>query len=356
VWPQSKRLATLSIVGILAVISLENAIRISDSSALAGVLNGVPWRWVLTSIIGTVFLVTLAFQITSRRKRQTVTTPCPEQWTHSIADYEIRRTRKFVLVETCLINASYLPQGELYLDFTFSILNLSIFVVSIPMTNGSIIENPIFFKGKMLSREAKLAENDVKNVYPAEGRSFTIRQWVNSDEAKDIIQTLAERGNLFDFSRPVIYVTTQEFPDAKYAELDLTRGMKNAALENKLVELGNDNIWLRRGLTLWEERTGPIEELTRTLGIFYLASFQLDKGEMLSEATASTLRSRFMLALSDSFHDHKLEDKYSDNLPPLPDSIPKQKQWIDEQCSELRKLITAQKVGLSEYFQKTSGS
>jgi hypothetical protein len=255
-------------------------------------------------------------------------------------------------VENCAIDSSHFEKGELYVDFTFPVLNLSMYTVSIPMAKGAVIENSILFKGKMLSREAKLFENHVKHNNPTETGYFIIRQWVNSDEAKDITQTLEKSGNLFDFSEAMVYVSIDEFPAAKSAKLDLTRGMQNAALENNLVERRNDNAWLRSGLTLWRERAGNIEELTRTLGIFYLASFQLDYGEMLSQATGNTLKGRFMIALSDCFHDHKLEDEYSDNLPPLPDSIPEQKNWINAQCSKLRSLITAQKEGLSDYVQK----
>jgi hypothetical protein len=58
-----------------------------------------------------------------------------------------------------------------------------------------------------------------------------------------------------------------------------------------------------------------------------------------------------MQSLFSCFPDHKLEDEYSDNLPPLPDSINEQMEWINSQCSKLRSLIDEQRQGLSDYVQ-----
>jgi hypothetical protein len=268
-----------------------------------------------------------------------------------IVDYGKEHIRKFVLVETCTINSSHLAEGKLYVDFTFAILNLSLFSVGIPLPEGAVIEGSILFKGNPLSGTAKLFENSTKHTNPTDRNNFTIRQWVNSDEARDVVETLENYGNLFDFSRAVVNVRNEELPDSDAWKLDLTRGMQNADFQNRIVVLGNENIRLSRGITLWHDRARNIEALTLALGMFYRAYNQLEQGEILSKETANSLKGRFMQALFGCFHDHKLEDEYSDNLPPLPDSITEQKEWIDSQCSKLRSLIDEQRQALADYVQ-----
>jgi hypothetical protein len=314
----------------------------------------IPWRWVLPAIVGTAILTAGAFLIAGRRRREVPTgdSGCGYNWAHEIADYETRRVQKFIIVEDCEIDASHLAKGEFYLDFKFPILNLSMFTISILMAEGTVVENSILFKGGMLSREAKLAKNHVKHVNPTDRSDFTIRQWVNPEERTEIMQILKKSGNLFDFSQAVVNVSIDEFPQAGSMKLDLTGGMRNASLENKVIELGNSNACLKKGLTLWQERAKNIEELTRTLGMLYLAYNQLEQGETLSNATANNLKGRFAQALRFCFHDNGIVDEYCDNLPPLPDSIHKQKEWIDNQCSELRSIIAGQKEGLSDFVIK----
>jgi len=139
--------------------------------------------------------------------------------------------------------------------------------------------------------------------------------------------------------------------DVEMKELDLTRGMQNAGVENKIIELDNENNWLKRGIALWQVRADNLEELIRTLGMFYLAYNILEQNEMLTKDTANNLKGRFAQALQHCFHDNKIEYAYCDNLPPFPDSIDEQKSWINSQCSRLRYLIDEQRQGLSDYVQ-----
>lgn len=273
---------------------------------------------------------------------------CPNERLHDIAEYGIKRLQKFVLVESCTVESSELTEG--YIDFIFSILNLSLYSVSIPVLTGTIIEGSILFKGKMLSGGAKLVENSARNISPTGQGSFKIRQWVNQKEANDISETLKKSGNLFDFSNTVVNIRNDDFPEAQAVRLDLTRVMLRAGLENKIVELENENSWLSKGLDLWWERTDKVIELTRTLGMFYLAYNQSEQGELLTQETGKNLRGRFARALHHCFHDDKIVDDYLDNSAKFPDSVYEQRTWIDSQCSKLRALIDEQSEEVKEFI------
>ena len=340
---------------------------VHNADFLLGIKENPRMRWVWefstsqkgTLVVTLVGLAWLTYLILTRTKDQDrgerQALPSAESPTRSRDDaavqfreYGIKHIKKFVLVETCAINSAHLADGRLYIDFTFAILNLSLFQVGIPLPEGAVIEGSILFKGHPLSGTAKLFENSTKHTNPTDRNNFTIRQWVNSDEARDIGETLKNFGNLFDFSRAIVSVRNEESPDSDAWKLDLTRGMQNTDLQNKIVVLGKENIWLSRGITLWHDRASNIEVLTLALGMFYRAYNQLEQGEILSKETANSLKGRFLQALHGCFHDHKLEDDYSDSLPPLPDSINEQKQWIDSQCSKLVALLmsSGKTVGL----------
>jgi hypothetical protein len=282
------------------------------------------------------------------------------KWVNEIVEYQRKCLQRYVLVVSCEIDHTFFSQGKLYIEFTFKIVNYSMFYVSIPMPLEAVIEGPILFKGDRLSGTAKLVRNAVKNCPPYGRKSFTIRQWVNSDEGKDIPETLNTVGNRFDFSEAIIYIKADEFPDDKPAELNLSSGMQNAELENKIVELGNANKRLNEWLSLWRDRTSKIEELTRVLGMFYLAYNQLRQGTWLTTEAGNYLRGEFASALHRCFNDNKIVDEYLDNpcMYPVPVSEPKesliskQEEWVDSHCSKLRAMIDEQRQGLSDYVHK----
>jgi hypothetical protein len=273
------------------------------------------------------------------------------KWEHESANDELKHLKKFVLVDGCVIKDSSLSEGELFIDFNFSVLNLSMFTVSISMSEFDVIKGSIFFRGKPLNREAKLIGHNVNHLLSPDRRDFTIRQWVNESEARDIAETLKTSGNLFDFSRANVYISVKERPDKNPVSLDLTRVMERVSLENKIVELGKENSRLSEGITLWNSRASKIGELTRTLGMFYLAYNQTEQREVLSKDTGNNLKGRFMQALNYCFHVNRIVDAYSDNLPAFPNSFNKQRTWIDAQCFILRRLIEEQKQGLADYIK-----
>lgn len=270
---------------------------------------------------------------------------CPDEWLYYAAGYEIKRLEYFTLVENCTINSSYLSEGKLYVDLTFSVINLSIYKVSIPMSKGVVIEGSILFKGEPLSGTAKLFDNDIKHKNPTERGEFVIRQWVNSHEAADILDTLKKSGNLFDFSEAIVYIKGDEFPNEKAAKLDLTCGMQNARLENTLIQLENDNAQLRSEINSLKESAKYIEELTLALGVCYLAYNQLEHGELLSEESIKSVKMRISHALSHCPGSPEMLFNFFDKLPPIQDlnSVDEQKAWVDARCFEIRALIDKQR-------------
>jgi uncharacterized membrane protein len=265
------------------------------------------------------------------------------KWLDTIVDYQRKGLRKYVLVEKCDINLSPLSQGKRYFEFTFHVTNYSMFNVSIPMAEYDVVKGSIHFNGDPISREAKLVENKVTGLQPYGRNYFKIWQWVSIDEAKDIPATLEKVGNLFDFSKAIVYVRADKFLDEEAAKLDLTRGMQNADLENKIIELGNANAQLRREITSWQERATYIEELTLALGACYQAYNQAERGESLSKEAFDNLKMRISHALSHSPNEPKMLFNFYDELPPIPASINEQKGWIDSQCFKLRELIKEQR-------------
>lgn len=250
------------------------------------------------------------------------------KWLRGIADYEIQHIREFVLVEGCTINSSHLSEGNPCVDFTFSVFNLSAFSVSVPMPKGTVIDGSILFKGHMLSGAAKILENRIDRVGPTDRNTFTIRQWVNPSEAKDIAETLKKLGNRFDFSNAIIYIKNDEFPDAEVAKLDLTLGMQYAGLENKVIQLENV-------VAAWRRHSGTIEQLNHALGGAYVLY-------RLFEAREPPSRERIENWFNSSLRGHvhpELLEAINEGMPELTDSPAEQKEYVDRYCSNLRKVI-----------------
>jgi hypothetical protein len=263
-------------------------------------------------------------------------------WLDAIVEYQRNGLPIYVLVEKCEINTSALSQGKRYLEFIFHVRNYSMFHVSIPMDEYDPVKGTIKFKGDPLSGEAKIVENRVTKLPPNRKNYFKVWQWVNPDEAKDIPETLKIVGNLFDFSEAAVYVKADRFPGDEAAKLELTRGMQNAALENKIIELENVNAEVRREVTTWHEYVRYIEELNLALGACYQAYNQSERRESLSQEAFDNLKMRIAHALSCCPNEPKGMSNFYDELPPIPDSPSEQHEWINSQCFKLRALIKEQ--------------
>lgn len=268
------------------------------------------------------------------------------KWEHEFVEYQLKALRKYVVVEGCEINSSHLLAGKQYVEFTFHVRNYSMFYVSIPMSKYEVVKGAIKFKGDPVSGEAKLVENKVIGLQPYGRRYFKIWQWVNSKEAEEIPATLETVGNRFDFSETIIHVIADKFPRIA-AALDLTRGMQNADLENKIIELGNANAELIREIHTWRERISYVEELNRALGACYDAYSQMDRREFITRDALNNLKHRIAHALSHRPNEPKMLSDFYDELPPIPDAAGEQKEWVDSQCINLRALIEEEHQKLS---------
>jgi len=317
---------------------------------------------VYTGLTAMFFLVLLALLvaliITSRRSQQQGETEPAHVgeysggWIHTIVDYQRRGLRKYVLVEKCEINPSPLVDGKRYFELTFHVRNYSMFYVSIPMAKYDPVKGTIRFKGDPISGDAKLTENQVTNLEPYGRNYFKVWQWVNNpDETKEIPATLEKVGNLFDFSETVIPIKADRFPDDSAAKLDLTRGMQNADLENKIVELKNANTQLSREIALRQEQANYISVLYVALGACYQAYNQSERKEMLSKESFGDLKKRISYALSCRPNEPRAMFDFYDELPPMLDSPDEQKEWLDSQCFMLRALLREQGQEVSGYVQ-----
>lgn len=267
------------------------------------------------------------------------------KWLHEIAEGERRQIEKHVVVETCAMNPLYLWEDLPYVVFDFTVYNGSVYSISVQ----DLVDGFIRFKGQHLDAKARMLDNQVKNC-PRGGRNtFRIRQRVLKDEAALISDTLKSSGNLFDFSELIVTVSGGDaFPNLEPARLDLTRGMQNADLDNKIIELENANAELRREITSWQESANYIDELNVALGACYHAYNQSERGGALSQDLFETLKMRISRALALRPNEPKDMGQFYDELPEiLPDSINKQKEWIDSQCSRLRALIREQHQNVS---------
>lgn len=239
-------------------------------------------------------------------------------WVDGIIEYQRKGLRKYVLVERCEVDSSPLSSGKLYVWLTFHVRNYSMFYVSIPMHKGDEIRSSIRFNGEPISRTAKVEENKVIDLPPYRSNYFKIRQWVNPDEAKDISETLKTTGNLFDFSEAIIPIKADKFPNDEEAKLDLTSGMGNADLDNKIIELGNANARLRSELTSWQEHAAYLGELNIALGACYHAYNQSERREPLTQEAFASLKMRISRALSNRPGEPKEMADFYDELPPIP--------------------------------------
>lgn len=265
---------------------------------------------------------------------------CSDAHLQEIVEYQRKGLRRYVLVEKCEINSSPLSEGKLYLWLTFHVINYSMFYVTVPTQVGAVIAGSICFKGEPLSGTVKLDENRVVDLPPHSRNYVKVRQWVNRDEARNILETLKTSGNLFDFSEMIIPVKGgDKFPNVEEAKLDLTRGMQNADLENKIIELSNANARLRQEIVTVQKHRDVIKELTLALGACYMAYNQTEREELLTKGAFENLVWRIRDALSYHFEDDKTVQDYLDSLPLFSDSVNEQKKWIDAQCFKLREFI-----------------
>jgi hypothetical protein len=305
-------------------------------SPVTAYLQSLPWLWTAISLaVGFLLAVWLL-----RGKTRNLESPA---WLDTIVDYQRRGMRKYVLVEKCEVDTSPLLNGKRYVEFTFHIRNYSMFHVSIPMPMDATIEGSIYFKGDRLSGTAKLVENKVVSLRPYLSEPIKIHQWVDADEAKDIPETLEKVGNRFNFSNAVIHIKADEFPDDKADTLDLTRGMQNAELENKVIQLVA--VQGQRALEFgeWQRYSDIAFRLNLVYGMAQQArhTMEFPGNTPLPKDVLEYLRAHIDSAIHQCLGPEARDD-YFDHVPPVPDEDSGQEYWIRSHCSRLEALIEQQ--------------
>lgn len=279
------------------------------------------------------------------REKTALVKGCSDAHLQEIVEYQRKGLRKYVLVEKCEIDASPLSEGKLYLWFTFQVINYSIFYVTISTSVGTVITGSIRFKGEPVSGTAKLDENKVIDLTPYLRSYFKVRQWVNRDEAKNILETLKTSGNLFDFSEAIIHVKGgSKFPTVEEAQLDLTRGMQNADLENKVIQLENAQGIRALEFGEWKKYSDIAFRLNLIYGMALQAQYTIGfpGNTPLPKEMLDYLRGHIDSAIHQCLGP-EARDNYFKNAPPVPDNAEGQQYWwIRSHCSMLEALIEQQ--------------
>jgi hypothetical protein len=269
---------------------------------------------------------------------------CPDEWLHKIADTQKTQLQRFVLVERFTPNPYYLSKGKLYVYFDFSIFNSSIYKVSIPLSVGDVVRGVVRFKGEILSGTAKIDSNHVTNLRHGSRGGFRIQQWVNKDEATDIAETLKKSGNLFDFSELIITVKgSDEQTGAETAQLDLTRGMQNADLENEVIQLEALNSQHKSEISELQKHSDIIHRLSIAHGMALQADHIINfpGNTPLNKDSLKYLIANINSTLSQCLGARNRDD-YFDHVPSIPDNEEGQSHWIRSHCSMLEALIKHQ--------------
>lgn len=107
------------------------------------------------------------------------------KWLYELADQDKKFIDQRVKVIGCEIIGHDLLK-ELYVDFKFTIINASVYAVSIVEDS---IKGDIYFNARILSKPNKIIENAARYFGHAEIKDFTVRQWLDRDEIADILNS-----------------------------------------------------------------------------------------------------------------------------------------------------------------------
>lgn len=107
------------------------------------------------------------------------------KWLHELADQDKKVIDQRVKVIGCEIIGHDLLK-ELYVDFKFTILNASVYAVSI---DENSIKGDIYFNSRLLSKGNRIIENAARFSGHAEIKDFIVRQWFDRDEIGDILDS-----------------------------------------------------------------------------------------------------------------------------------------------------------------------
>jgi hypothetical protein len=108
-------------------------------------------------------------------------TPVVDAETNRLRQIAIQQERQiaaWVCIRKSSVDYGGLTHGNPYVDFTISLLNESVFPITIDQTT----DGNIYLDGDPLSGSVKILGSGLENFQPADERSLSIRQWVNASE------------------------------------------------------------------------------------------------------------------------------------------------------------------------------
>lgn len=173
-----------------------NWIIAASGNALYFVYGLAPWRWVLPSTaLAVVVTAILTFMLIRRaspdnhhslggiqiRGTGTVSTPCPYEWVHLIADYEKEHIDHAVVLLDCGLLSKNLNDDAPFVHFNFQILNLSVFSICV----GKSIDGWIEFAGQRLGGNLKRTDTNASFSH-RQTSWFVVTQWLSKEDVTRI--------------------------------------------------------------------------------------------------------------------------------------------------------------------------
>lgn len=263
------------------------------------------------------------------------------KWLHELAARDKNNVSRYVYIIFDRIDYEGLAELSPYIEIIFYIINASVYIINI---DKNIEDGAVYLNGVELNPKQAKIDGSLKYISRddrGEKKLLVIKQWLTPTEVARIRNPLPDDKLYFSRLKLIVngaYDTEGVLPQRLSLPSSVPVAVKTTA------ELTADyTARLDELSTTWHERAGKIEELTRMLGMFYLAYNQLEQRESVSKETANNLKGRYANALQRCFNDNKIVDEYLDNVPPFPDSINEQKEWVDWHCFKLRSLIDEQR-------------
>ena len=128
--------------------------------------------------------------------------PCPDEWLHAIAQNDKNFIDRYVKVIGCEVRGHDLLHTAPYVDFKFTILNASVYLISIDET----VKGDIYFGAQLLSKDMKMVANTARYCKHGESKDFTVRQWLSREEVAYILSA-QDATDQFRFSGLDVTVT-----------------------------------------------------------------------------------------------------------------------------------------------------
>jgi hypothetical protein len=105
------------------------------------------------------------------------------EWLHTISQNQKNSINRYVRVIECEIKNHDFVE-ELYVDFKFTIMNVSVYTVRIEDS----VAGDIKLDSRLLSKGVKMRDNEALHCQNNEVKSFVVRQWLDRDEIADILR------------------------------------------------------------------------------------------------------------------------------------------------------------------------